>query len=128
MRAYGSEIGVAFQISDDMLDLFGSQEKTGKATGNDIKEGRVTLPIIYALQQAPTRTRREMLDLLGNGSGSKHLDQIRDFVLEMGGVDYARSRAMAIEESARRHILHLPDSPYKSALLELARFVVSREA
>jgi octaprenyl-diphosphate synthase len=128
LRDYGSEIGTAFQISDDMLDLFGSQEKTGKTAGNDIKEGRVTLPLIFALDKAPARERAEMLKILGNGSGTSHIDKVRDFVREMGGVEYARRRAMEIEQNARRHITDLADSPYKSALLELARFVVSREA
>lgn len=128
LRAYGNEIGTAFQISDDLLDLVGSQEKTGKTAGNDIKEGRVTLPLIHALSRAPEARRQEMLRLLNNGSGTSHLEEIRHFVVEMGGVDYARERAMNMEAEARRHLIDLPDSPYKSALLELARFVVSREA
>ena len=128
LKSYGNEIGTAFQISDDLLDLIGSQEKTGKTAGNDIKEGRVTLPIIYALQQAPDKQRRDILQLLDNGSNSKHFDEIRRFVVDHGGVDYARDRAMTIEAQARRHLVDLPDSPYKDALLELARFVVSREA
>jgi octaprenyl-diphosphate synthase len=127
-RSYGNEIGTAFQISDDMLDLVGSQEKTGKTAGNDIKEGRVTLPLIHALRQAPDHTRAEMLDLLDNGSASVHFDSIRQFVIDMGGVDYARNRAISIEEGARDHLSGLPDSPYKNALLELAHFVVRREA
>jgi len=128
LRSYGMEIGTAFQISDDLLDLVGSQEKTGKTAGNDIKEGRVTLPVIHALSQAPQGVRREMLHLLNNGSGTSHLDEIRRFVVEMGGVEYARSRAISIETEARRHLHDLPDSAYKNSLLELARFVVSREA
>lgn len=128
LRDYGSEIGTAFQISDDMLDLFGSQEKTGKTEGNDIKEGRVTLPLIFALEKAPPGERAEMLKILGNGAGASHIDRVRDFVRDRGGVEYARRRAMEIEQNARRHITDLADSPYKSALLELARFVVSREA
>lgn len=127
LRSYGTEIGTAFQISDDLLDLVGSQEKTGKTSGNDIKEGRVTLPIIYALKTAPSRQRESILRLLGNGSSSGHMDEIRDFVVEMGGVEYARDRARSIEEGARRHLEDLPESPYKSALLELASFVVGRE-
>lgn len=128
LRDYGSEIGTAFQISDDMLDLFGSQEKTGKTAGNDIKEGRVTLPLIHALGQARSSERAEMLKILGNGAGTSHIDRVRDFVRDKGGVEYARRRAIEIEQNARRHIADLADSPYKSALLELARFVVSREA
>jgi len=128
LRSYGSEIGTAFQISDDMLDLVGSQEKTGKTAGNDIKEGRVTLPIIYALSQAPKTRRSEILRLLDNGSATAHIDTIREFVVEMGGVDYAHRRAVELEEQARRHLVPLPESDYKSALLELAQFVVRREA
>jgi octaprenyl-diphosphate synthase len=128
LRNYGSEIGTAFQISDDLLDLVGSEEKTGKLSGNDIKEGRVTLPVIFALKQAPELRRKEVLKLLNNGSGSNHIDEIRHFVVEMGGVDYARDRAIKIEAGARCHLEPLPQSPYKEALLELTRFVVSREA
>ena len=128
LKSYGNEIGTAFQISDDLLDLIGSQEKTGKTAGNDIKEGRVTLPMIHALQQAPDKQRRDILQLLDNGSSTKHFDEIRRFVVDHGGVDYARDRAMTLEARARRHLVDLPDSPYKDALLELARFVVSREA
>jgi len=128
LREFGGEIGTAFQISDDMLDLVGSQDKTGKTAGNDIKEGRVTLPVIFALKQAPEARRREMLKLLDNGSGCEHFEAVRQFVTEMGGLDYARERAMRIESQARRHLDSLPASPYKDALLELTRFVVSREA
>jgi octaprenyl-diphosphate synthase len=127
LRAYGTEIGMAFQISDDLLDLVGSQEKTGKTSGNDIKEGRVTLPVIYALQQAPSSQRESMLRLLGNGSSEGHMDEIRHFVVEMGGVEYARDRAHSIEKGARKHLHGLPETPYKSSLMELASFVVGRE-
>lgn len=128
LRTFGGEIGMAFQISDDMLDLVGSQEKTGKMAGNDIKEGRVTLPVIYALKQAPKDRRLEILGLLDNGSGPGHVDEVRRFVTEMGGLDYARKRAIQIESDARRHLEGLPASKYKDALLELTRFVVRREA
>jgi octaprenyl-diphosphate synthase len=128
LRDFGGEIGTAFQISDDLLDLVGSQEKTGKMAGNDIKEGRVTLPVIFALKQAPAARRKEFLGLLDNGSGSAHIDEVRSFVTEMGGLDYARERALSIESDARRHLDRLPASQYKDALLELTRFVVSREA
>lgn len=128
LREFGSEIGTAFQISDDMLDLVGSQEKTGKMAGNDIKEGRVTLPVIFALKQAPEARRQHILSLLDNGSDSGHIDEVRHFVTEMGGLDYARERAIKIESDARRHLQDLPASPYKNALLELTRFVVRREA
>ncbi len=128
LRDFGSEIGTAFQISDDMLDLVGSQEKTGKTSGNDLKEGRVTLPVIFALKQAPEARRRQIVGLLDNGSGGEHIEEVRQFVTEMGGLDYARERAISIEGQARRHLETLTASPYKDALLELTRFVVSREA
>lgn len=128
LRAYGNELGTAFQISDDLLDLVGSQEKTGKTAGNDIKEGRVTLPIIHALKSASDARRGEILKLLENGSATAHFDTIREFVVEMGGVEYAQNRAQAIQEQARGHLVDLPDSDYKSALMELAHFVVRREA
>jgi octaprenyl-diphosphate synthase len=111
-----------------MLDLVGSQEKTGKVAGNDLKEGRVTLPVIFALKSATEVRRREILGVLDNGSASKHIDLIRRFVTEMGGLDYARERAIQIESEARRHLNGLPASRYKDALLELTRYVVSREA
>lgn len=128
LKEFGGEIGTAFQISDDMLDLVGSQEKTGKTAGNDLKEGRVTLPVIFALKQAPNGRRREIVGLLDNGSAAEHMEEVRQFVIEMGGVDYARERAMNIEGQARHHLEKLPSSQYKDALLELTRFVVSREA
>jgi octaprenyl-diphosphate synthase len=80
------------------------------------------------LKQAPAARRKEILGLLDNGSGSAHIDEVRSFVTEMGGLDYARERALSIESDARRHLDRLPASQYKDALLELTRFVVSREA
>ncbi len=123
----GEYLGVAFQIKDDLLDYMGDKEKTGKPTGNDILENKITLPLLYAIRTAPAKKSQEVINLIDNSVAEADLAFIQNFVLEYGGLDYARAQANHYVQLASEIIRDIPDSPYKAALIALAEFVVQRE-
>ncbi len=127
IKTYGENFGIAFQIRDDLLDLVGEKEKTGKELGNDLKEGKITLPLIHALKNAPTSTRKEMIKLLDDGFNQDGFEKVLVFVREKKGVDYAHSKAEEHGDKALKNLSHLDGSEYKEALASLVSFTVNRD-
>ncbi len=132
---YGRKTGIAFQITDDLLDLTGDQDKTGKSVGNDIDKNKLTLPLIHFLQVADEEDKggaRELLSCDGSGQIKKPKAQGRPALVEKlkryGSLAYAQSRAEGLAEEATGAIAKLKDSDAKRALIETARFVVRRTA
>ena len=126
LGAFGTNLGMAFQITDDVLDLVGDAAELGKAAGQDLLEGMPTLPMIYAVLErdgtggelearilAPAKTESDMRALLAEIRGSS-------------GPERARQRALAFHDAALRALDRLPDRPERDALREAADFVVSR--
>ena len=126
MREYGSNVGMAFQIQDDLLDYLGRKSIIGKPTGIDIKEKKLTLPLIYALQQAPTRDSRQALRLIKNGAKNKELQWVLDFVRQNGGIDYSLKKASEFGRLATANLATFGDSPAKEALTGFVEFVLER--
>jgi octaprenyl-diphosphate synthase len=126
MSEIGENIGMAFQIRDDIFDY----EKTnllGKPTGNDVVENKITLPLIYALKQADSKKQKEILKCVKQSSTDrKYISAVRDFVLENRGLDYAASVAEKYVERAISMIANLDDSPAKQALTSLSYYTVKR--
>ncbi len=127
MREYGENIGIAFQIRDDILDFTGTEAAIGKPVGGDLKEKKFTLPLIHAFANAPSARRREVLRRLKSGVKRKDIDNIVRFVEEFGGIEYARKTAGEFRDRAKAQIEVLPESDAKQSLLQLADFVVSRK-
>jgi octaprenyl-diphosphate synthase len=127
LRAYGQNLGMAFQITDDLLDWVGESEKTGKGLGNDLKEGKVTLPLICTLRESDPSSKRKILKLLKNDFNRKDFDEILSLIKGNGGVEYALKKASAFGDKATGHLSELEDSKYKKALKDLVRFVIARE-
>lgn len=127
LRQYGENVGIAFQIRDDVLDYVGRKSITGKPTGLDVSEKKLTLPMIYSLDKAPRSEGREMLSLIKNGGKKLKPHHIVEFVRGYGGLEYAEKRAADFASAARGLINGFPESPSKSSLLTFADFVVSRE-
>jgi octaprenyl-diphosphate synthase len=127
LKAYGHNLGMAFQITDDLLDWVGESEKTGKGLGNDLKEGKVTLPLICTLRESDPSSKRKILKLLKNDFNRKDFDEILSLIKGNGGVEYAFKKAKTYGDKALDHLSELEDSKYKKALKDLVRFVIARE-
>ncbi|MDR1594233.1 MAG: polyprenyl synthetase family protein [Prevotellaceae bacterium] len=126
MYCIGENIGMAFQIKDDIFDY----EKTnllGKPTGNDVVENKITLPLIYALKQVDSKRQKEILKCVKHSSTDrKHVSTVRDFVLENNGLTYATTVAEKYVEKALNLISVLDDSPAKQSLISLSLYVTKR--
>jgi len=123
---YGMHLGTAFQIIDDVLDYSGSSDVIGKNVGDDLAEGKPTLPLLFAMKHG-TREQAEIIRNAIKQGNADHFDEILAIVQHTGALDHARRQAEAEAELARNALTAIPDSQYKAALLELSAFAVSRE-
>ena len=134
LRAYGHNLGMAFQIVDDILDFTGSDATLGKPAGSDLRGGTVTLPFFYFLQSHPNAEQliadmQEAYIAADDGDPEQWNDLINRIVRELRAspaVEAARREAEAFLDLARANIAGFPDSPYQHAMLELCDFVVQR--
>ena len=127
MREFGKNLGISFQIRDDVLDYEGSLSITGKRTGGDIKEKKITLPLIYSLNQVSKVRATEIRKIIKNGKEKPKVDLVINFVKENNGIDYAVGQARKYATSAKEALKKLPDSQSKLALEALVDFVVDRK-
>ncbi len=127
MRAFGELVGMAFQIRDDLLDYLGRKSLLGKPTGIDVKEKKLTLPLIYALRQAPRRDASRALSVVKKGPSRNELTWLMDFVEREGGIRYATDTANRFAQEAHAKLAALPASPSRSALEQFVNFVVERD-
>lgn len=126
LKCYGENVGLAFQIRDDLLDYLGRKSILGKATGVDIEEKKLTLPLIYALQNGSRSNAKQALRYIKKGANQREVKWVRDFVSQNGGVDYALRRAEEFATKARECLSIFPDSPAKQSLLQFVSFVTER--
>ena len=127
MREYGEYVGLAFQIRDDILDFTGRRSITGKPTGLDLSEKKLTLPLIHALRQATRGSAREILSTIRDGGKKINVRKVIDFVDSHGGIEYASERAREFASEAVHCLEGFPDSPSKRSLASFASFVIDRE-
>ncbi len=125
MAAYGKHLGMAFQIVDDVLDYQGDSESIGKNIGDDLGEGKMTLPLIYARDNTDARERDLICASISNKSAADFA-VILDIVQRSDGLVYSQKQAEYHAEQAKQALSALPDSVFKSALCDLADFSVSR--
>lgn len=125
-RLFGEKIGIAFQIRDDLFDL--GDEDVGKPLGIDIKEKKLTLPVIYALRQATEEDRKRIMHTIRrhNDKPEKVREVIR-FVQQSGGIAYAREKMYAYRQEALEILATFPDSPARKSLQDLIFFVTERQ-
>ncbi len=125
---FGYNVGMAFQVQDDILDFIGDEETLGKPTGGDLREGKVTLPVVYALQGATPEHREELLRIYEKiGPLSRDDIQRATQLIEIsGGFERARQHALEFIDQALLDLRPLPDSAAKEALLALADRIVNR--
>jgi octaprenyl-diphosphate synthase len=127
MKEFGLNLGISFQIRDDILDYEGSLSITGKRAGGDIKEKKITLPLIYSLNQVSPEKASEIRKIIKNGKEKPNVDTVINFVRENKGIDYAVGQARTYSQAAKDALKKLPDSQSKLALEALVDFVVDRK-
>lgn len=126
MKAYGMHLGTAFQLIDDVLDYQADASELGKNIGDDLAEGKPTLPLIHALKMGKPEQQQLIREAITEGNGMAHLPQIMAALLETGAFDYTRQIAQQEAIKAKQALLLLPASDYKTALSALADIAISR--
>lgn len=125
LQAYGLHLGRAFQLVDDVLDYKGTADDMGKNIGDDLAEGKATLPLIVAMRDGEPDQADFVRQAILNG-GVENLDRIAQIVEAAGGLKYTSELAVRETAAAIESLASLPDSPYKTAMLNLAEFSISR--
>ena len=125
--AYGQNLGVAFQLVDDALDFNASADELGKNLGDDLAEGKATLPLIYAMQKGSDTERAMIRQAIVDG-GLDHMDDIQAVIASTGALRYTAMRAQEAADQATSALSGIPDSEYKQALIAIADFAVQRRA
>jgi octaprenyl-diphosphate synthase len=125
MQHYGKHLGIAYQLIDDALDYNASVEQTGKNMGNDLVEGKPTLPLIYALRSGKSAEKKMIRNAIQEGS-IENLTAILEIIESTKAIEYTAGAAKQHAQLANNALTHIPDSPYRNALQDLAEFVVNR--
>lgn len=126
MRQFGEKVGIAFQIKDDLFDY--GADKIGKPTGNDIKEKKITLPLIYTLNKLDVATRRQCIYIVKNQNRKQDKVQfVINKVKETGGMTYAENKMFAYRDEALAILYEFPDTDVRKGLEELVRFTTDRQ-
>lgn len=126
MKSFGEKVGIAFQIKDDLFDY--ASQNIGKPTGNDIKEKKLTLPLIYALNNIDKETRRKMIYIIKNENTRKSkVDYVIDVVEKNGGIDYAIGKMAAYKKEALEILHSFPNSDIRDGFEDLVNFVTDRK-
>jgi len=128
LGAYGRNLGLSFQLIDDVLDFTSSEEVLGKPIGNDLREGKVTLPLIYLLQRCTHEEAQKIKTVLEEGGfSSLRFSEILDLIDRYHTLQAAREKAQQFAEEAKRCLEIFPETPYKDALRSLPDYMLDRE-
>lgn len=126
MREFGEVVGIAFQIKDDIFD-YGTPDDIGKPTGLDIRERKLTLPLIYVLNNSPKDVKKELINIVKNhNENPKKVKRAIELVIEYGGIIYSHQKMLEYKEKALKLITDIPDSEAKLALLGLVDYTTNR--
>lgn len=129
MRNFGEKTGIAFQIKDDLFDYENDHTIIGKPTGIDIKERKMTLPLIYALNNAPYLKKRNIINIIKNhNTETKKVAEVLQFVHQSGGIEYAKTKMDAYRVEALALLHQIPDSAAKNSLEQLVWFTINRKS
>ena len=124
---YGNNLGMAFQIKDDLFDFLGSENETGKDSGGDVKKNMITLPLIFCLENATRSEKKKLKTLVGSKKKSNsNLREINDLISELGGFDYSKNKLQEFSDKAVAAIDGYDDSEIKNSLIKLVEFNVRR--
>jgi len=128
MQEYGKHLGTAFQLMDDVLDYAADPEVMGKNAGDDLAEGKPTLPLLYAMWHAEEDEAQLIRSAIENSDGSQHFDRILASMERTGALQYTKEQALKARDAAVSALEIIPDSDYKQALIALADIAVERNA
>jgi octaprenyl-diphosphate synthase len=123
---FGLNAGIAFQITDDLLDILGDENQTGKTAGGDLNDNKLTLPVIHLLKTSGREKKKQIKSLIEGIKSAEEKKVLVEILHLSGSIDYARKRAAEFTASAVRALSGISQSPAKSALLETAEFMTSR--
>jgi octaprenyl-diphosphate synthase len=127
LKKFGELVGLAFQIKDDIFD-YGNSDKIGKPTGNDIREQKMTLPLIYVLNNGSKEIARELINIVKNhNEDKKYVKRAIQIVIESGGLEYAKKRMLGLQQDAIALLTDFENNDAKKALLSLVEYTVVRE-
>jgi octaprenyl-diphosphate synthase len=127
MYSIGQDAGIAFQIKDDIFD-YQAKGIIGKPTGNDIKEKKITLPLLYVLKNSDSRERKRLLGLIKRKNNNKAVvEELIHLVTEKGGIEYAAEKMNEFKEKAVTALMEFPDSPARKSLIELMNYITTRK-
>jgi octaprenyl-diphosphate synthase len=128
MLRFGQNLGTAFQLVDDALDYDAAPEELGKNLGDDLAEGKATLPLIYAMQKGSDAQRRMIRDAIVADDSLERLDEIQAVIEETGALAYTARRAQEAADRAIDTLERIPDSEYRQAMIAIAEFAVRRRS
>lgn len=127
MAGYGMELGIAFQLIDDALDYSGDSGELGKNVGDDLAEGKPTLPLIHAMRHGKPEQVALIRAAIENG-GTEHFDEIRQALSETSAIEYTEQKAEKAVAKAKSLLQNMPPSPYREALIAVAEYAISRRS
>jgi octaprenyl-diphosphate synthase len=126
MRIFGEKVGMAFQIKDDLFDY--GEDEIGKPVGIDIKEKKMTLPLIYALNQSDWLEKRRIINMIRNKSEDKKaVNEVIKYVKQSGGLDYAKTVMNRFYQEALDILHTFPESEYRTSLANLVSYTIERK-
>ena len=126
MKLFGEKVGIAFQMKDDLFDY--GTENVGKPTGNDIKEKKLTLPLIYTLNKADKSTKKKLIySIKNNNKDPQKIKEIIDVVIKSGGIEYTQQKMITYRDEALAILNSFKSSPVRKALEDLVRFTTDRK-
>lgn len=127
LHKFGENTGIAFQIKDDLFD-YEKNLTTGKPSGIDIKESKMTLPLIYSLGKASSSDKRRIIHIIkNNNTDTKKVAEVISFVNSSGGIEHAKKRMGDFQQKSFDVLSSLPDNQFKKSLIDLVRFTTERE-
>jgi len=127
LRTVGNNFGLCFQLKDDVFDYF-EQGELGKPTGNDIREGKISLPLIYALRVAPEEQSAQVMAILREQDfSSENVTRLIDFAKEYRGIEYAYGKMQQIKSETLELLAQFPDSEAKTAMIQMIDYIIERE-
>jgi octaprenyl-diphosphate synthase len=127
LRNFGENLGIAFQIHDDLLDYYGHQSIIGKPVGNDFKEKKITLPLIHSFQKAQPKEIKRIKKMLNKGVTRKEVSYIITFAEDYGGIDYSQLKKKEYAQKAKDYLQTYPDNKIRSALYSFVDYIIQRK-
>ncbi len=127
MQEYGKQLGTAFQLIDDVLDYTANERDMGKKAGDDLAEGKPTLPLLHAMWHSSPSDATLIKNAIENRNGMEHFERIISLMEKHGSIAYTREKALSASQAAKNALTILPETDYKQALLALANLAVNRD-